>query len=130
MLQDTQLIDYDPVLDDLALSDAGIDEPLGHDRIAGRWVAQKQSFVRAAHCPVRRDFVSLHDFIFDDAVKIGERSSEHGDQLFESHSVGGRSPTQMMADAIGRDQLIHDSEVAPVEGFIKNAADDGFALNG
>jgi len=85
--------------------------------------------VGAAHCPVRCGFVSLYDFIFDGAVKIGERRSEHGDQLFESRTVGGRSPTQMMAYAIGRDQLIHDSEIPLVEGFVKNAADDGFALN-
>jgi hypothetical protein len=35
----------------------------------------------------------------------------------------------MMADAIRRDEFIHDSQVALSEGFVKNAVDDGLALN-
>ncbi len=79
---------------------------------------------------MRRNFVILDDFILDAAVQIGKRRSEHGDPLFETQSVGGHAPTQMMADAFGRDQFIYDSEIALVEGFVKDFLDDGFALNG
>ena len=83
----------------------------------------------AAHRPVRRNFVTLADFILDSAVKVRECRSEYGDQLLETHPVGGHSPTHMMADTIGRNEFIHDSQVALSEGFVKNAVDDGLALN-
>lgn len=83
----------------------------------------------AAHCPMRCGFFSLYDFIFDGAVNIGECHSEHGDQLFETHPIGGHSPTEMMADTLGRDEFIYDRKIALIEGFIKNAADNGSALS-
>ena len=79
---------------------------------------------------MRRNFVTLADFILHYAVQIGKRRSEHGDPLFETQPVGGHAPTQLMGDAIGRDQFIHDSEIALVEGFVKDLLDDGLALNG
>jgi hypothetical protein len=86
--------------------------------------------VRAVHCPKHRNFVTLDDFILHRAVQIGEPRSEHGDPLFETQPVGGHAPTQMMADAVGGDQFIYDSEIALVEGFVKDLVEYGFALNG
>ena len=85
--------------------------------------------MRAAHCPMCRNLVAFDDFILDCALKIRERRSEHGDQLFESHPVGGYPPTQMMADAVWRDQFIDGREIALVEGFIKDALKDGLAVH-
>ena len=86
--------------------------------------------MRAAHCPMCRNLVALDDFILDRALKIRERRSEHGDQLFESHPVGGYPPTQMMADAVWRDQFIYSREVALVEGLIKDTLEDRLVLHG
>jgi hypothetical protein len=79
---------------------------------------------------MRRDFVAQNDFILNGAEKIGEGRSEHGNQLLESHPVGGHSPTQMVADAIERDQFIHNREIALIERLVKDMPDDGLALNG
>lgn len=86
--------------------------------------------MRAAHRPTRRNFVTLDDFILHHAVQIGKRRSKHGNQLLETHPVGGHAPTQMMADATGRNQFIYEGEVALVEGLVKDMPDDGFTLNG
>ena len=75
-----------------------------------------------------RDFGPIGDFTLDGAVKIWKRCSEHGDPLLETHAVGGHSRTRMVADAMGGDQLVHDSQLALVEGFIQHAAEDGLAL--
>ena len=129
MLQHAHLIDHDPAFSDLAVFDARIDKPLNNDRFAGGWVAQEWSFVRSAHRPMRRDFVTLVDFIIDSALKIRKRRSKHGDQLLEAHPVGGHSPTQMMANGIRRDQFIYEGEIALVEGFIKDTVEDGSTLH-
>ena len=86
--------------------------------------------MRAAHCPMCRNLVALDDFILDRTLQVGEPSSEHGNQLFESRPVGGHSPTQMMADAVWRDQFIYGREISLVEGFIKDTLKDGLAVHG
>ena len=86
--------------------------------------------MRAAHCPMCRNLVTFDNFILYCAQKIGERRSEHGDQLFEAHPVGGYPPTQLMADAVWCDQFIYGREIALVEGFIKDTLEDGLALHG
>ena len=86
--------------------------------------------MRAAHCPVRRDFVALDDFILHRAVKIGKCCSEHGDPLLEPRPAGGRTPAQVVADPLSCDQLIHDRQIALVEGFVEDLSDDGSALPG
>ena len=86
--------------------------------------------MRAAHCPMCRNLVALDDFILDRALKIGERRSEHGDPLLEPQTAGGHSPTQLMADAVWRDQFIYGRQITLVEGFIKDTLKDGSALHG
>jgi hypothetical protein len=78
---------------------------------------------------MRRDFVALDDFILHRAVQIGERRSEHGNHLLESHSASWHSPTQMMADAIKRDHFIYDSKITLVESLVEEMLDNGFVLN-
>ncbi len=75
------------------------------------------------------EFVTLHDFILHHALQIRKRRSKHGDPLFETPPVGGHAPSQMMADAVGRRQFIHNGEIAAVERLVKDIPDDGFALN-
>ena len=84
----------------------------------------------SAHCPVCRDFGSIGYFILDDAVKIWERCSERDNQLLEAHAVGGYSPTQIVAGAIGCDQFIDDREIALIECLVQYMPYDGFVLNG
>ena len=130
LLQHAHLIDHDPTFNNLLVLKAHVDQPLRNDGLASGWVAEKQSRVGAAHCPLCRDSVALDDLILYAAVQIGKRRSEHGDPLFETHPVGGDSPTQMMADAVRRDQFIHNREIALVESFVKDSLDDGLALSG
>jgi len=130
LLQHSHLVYQDVDFNDLVIFDAGIDQPFYIDGLARGRVAQKLSFVRAAHCPVRCDFVTLDNLILDGAMQIGEGHSEHGDPLLETRPVSGHAPTQMMADAVGRDQFIYDREIALVEGFVKDLLDDGLTLNG
>ena len=85
--------------------------------------------MRAAQCPMCRNLVALDDFILDRTLKVGEPCSKHGNQLFESRPVGGHSPTQMMADAVRRDQFIYGREIPLIEGLIKNTLEDGLVVH-
>src|SRR5262249_38623949 len=100
------------------------DHPLGHNRPAGRRVAQEQSCMRTADRPVRCNFVTRADFVLDSAVEIGESRAEHGDQLLEPFPSRWHAPARGMGDAVGREQFIHHSKAALVEGLLKYAADE------
>lgn len=54
-LQETHLIDQGPVFGNLAVRNAGEDDPLHLDQPAGGLAALEWSFMRAAHCPVNAD---------------------------------------------------------------------------
>ena len=79
--------------------------------------------MRPAHGPVRRNLVGLADFVFDDAVQIGERGAEYGDHLLEPLPSMWHAPARGVGDAVGRYQFIHDSKRALVEGVLNHAAD-------
>ena len=105
----------------------GRTSPLYFDRSTGWWCSQEQSLVRAAHRPVCCHFVALVDFVFNGTVEIGEGGAEHRDQVVEP--VGSRVyPGRRMADAIGRDHVVHNCERSKVEGVKKQLANKGVGL--
>ena len=85
--------------------------------------------MRTAHCPMCGDLVALTDLILDGALQIREGRSEHGNPLLETQTVGRHSRTQLMADAIWRDQFINGREISLVEGFIKDNVKEGLVLH-
>jgi hypothetical protein len=124
LLQHAHLVEQGPAFSDLAVFDASKDHPLGHNRPAGRRVAQEQSCMRAAYRPVRCNFATRTDFVLDSAVEIGESRAEHGDQLLEPFPSSWHAPARGVGDAVGRYQFIYHSKAALVEGLLKYAADE------
>jgi hypothetical protein len=118
LLKYTEQIYQDPVFYDLPASGVSEDDPLHLDRSACGRVAQERSCLRAAHRPVRGKLVTLSDLVLDGTVEIGEGSAEGSDQLLEPHPAARHTPTQRVANAVGRDQFIHNGQVAFIESLV------------